>query len=145
MAGMARGAAAAEAWRLLVGLFLGHQQPRMRAVAENLGLTPAHVRALLHLDPDEPRPMRGLAALLQCDASHVTGLVDRLEERGYVVRRQDPDDRRVRTVAVTDAGWQARRAAQEALHEPPPELTALPAADQAALRDLLRRVVEGGR
>lgn len=41
--------------------------------------------------------------------SNVTGLVDRLERRGLIVRREVPGDRRVKRVELTEAGrrlWQ---------------------------------------
>lgn len=37
-----------------------------------------------------PLPMRALAELLGCDASNVTGIVDRLEARGLVRREAAP-------------------------------------------------------
>ena len=37
-------------------------------------------------------------------ARNVTGLVDGLEETGYVDRRQHPDDRRATLVTLTDQG-----------------------------------------
>ena len=48
----------------------------------------AHVLRLL--EPGEPLPMRTLARKLCCDASNVTGIVDRLEERGLVRARPRP-------------------------------------------------------
>ena len=43
--------------------------------------------------------MGRLADTLSCDASNVTGLVDRLESRGLVRRQPSPDDRRVKVLA----------------------------------------------
>jgi DNA-binding MarR family transcriptional regulator len=70
--------------------------------AARLDLSPPLVIALKHLV--EPMPMREMAARLMCDASNVTGVADRLEERGLVERRVDPADRRVKLLALTDRG-----------------------------------------
>jgi len=41
---------------------------------------------VLHLiEPDRPIPMGQLAETLACDASNVTGLIDRLESAGWCV------------------------------------------------------------
>lgn len=65
-------------------------------------LTPPLAMTLRLLD--EPRSMRHLADAHHCDASNITGLVDRLERRGLVERRPDPDDRRVTLVHRTSEG-----------------------------------------
>jgi DNA-binding MarR family transcriptional regulator len=68
------------------------------------GLTPAQAKALATLR--RPVPMRALADRLFCDASNVTGIVDRLETRGLVRRQADTKDRRVKNVVATDEGSQ---------------------------------------
>lgn len=70
--------------------------------AARLDLSPPLVIALKHLD--QPMPMREMAARLMCDASNVTGVADRLEERGLVERRVDPADRRVKLLVRTELG-----------------------------------------
>lgn len=70
------------------------------------GLNPPQAAVLRHLD--EPTPMSAIADHLGVDASYVTALVDRLEELGYVERRPDPADRRVKNIAITAAGERAR-------------------------------------
>jgi DNA-binding MarR family transcriptional regulator len=97
--------------------------------------------ALRSLRPDAPAPMGELAELLRCDSSNVTGIVDRLEERGLVERRGAPHDRRLKMVAVTERGARVRRLLTERLDEPPPELAALTLEDQILLRDVLRRAL----
>jgi hypothetical protein len=47
----------------------------------------------------------------------------------------------VKTLAVTPAGAELRRAVLALMHEPPPAIHALSLADQRALRDLLERAV----
>jgi DNA-binding MarR family transcriptional regulator len=86
-------------------------------------------------------PMRRLACALHCDSSNVTGIVDRLEERGLVERRPDPADRRVKLLLLTDAGGELRALLVRRLADPPAPLQRLSADEQRALRDLMRRAL----
>jgi MarR family transcriptional regulator, organic hydroperoxide resistance regulator len=130
-----------EAWGLMFELFQSHK-PRFVALAQEFDLSPPQLGALRSLDPDEPRPMSELAGMLHCDASNITGIVDRLEDRGLVERRSAPHDRRVKMLALTPAGASLRERVAEQMSQPPAELAALSAADQRTLRDLLRRALE---
>ena len=132
---------AREAWRLIAEmLFSEENHARFQDACAAANLTPPLLKALLSLDPDAAEPMRVLAKGWGCDASWVTGIVDGLEERGYVERRVLPSDRRVKVVHLTPVGEKAKARALERLHEPPASITALDPPDQAALRDLLRKV-----
>jgi DNA-binding MarR family transcriptional regulator len=132
---------AAEAWSLISELFQAHARPRWQAVAGELGLSPPQATALLRLDPEGGMPMRRLACALHCDSSNVTGIVDRLEERGLVERRPDPADRRVKLLLLTDAGGELRALLVRRLADPPAPLQRLSAEEQRALRDLMRRAL----
>jgi DNA-binding MarR family transcriptional regulator len=133
-------APAREAWSLLGKLFW-EMRPRMIRVAGEFGLTPPQLFALRQLDPDEPVPMRALAAALNCDSSNVTGLVDGLEAQGLVERREAEHDRRMRMLVVTTRGREVRERLFAAIHEVPEPLARLSVADQRALRDILRRAL----
>jgi DNA-binding MarR family transcriptional regulator len=115
------------------------------SAASCLELTPGESRALDALDPDQARPMRALAETLCCDASNVTWLVDRLEARGFVERRPSPTDRRVKAVALTTTGIDARARLLAAIDTPPAFLDALPVADLAELTRLVGRIAEAAR
>jgi DNA-binding MarR family transcriptional regulator len=110
------------------------------AILREHGLTPGHMKTLTILDPDQPRPMGVLADMLHCDASQVTWLVDRLEERGFVERQALPTDRRVKTIALTPAGVEFRSQLMEHMFEPPPELMQVDAATLEALREELEKL-----
>ena len=81
---------------------------RLRAAFETtvaaFDLSPPQAKALRYLAHAGPVPMRELACGLHCDASNVTGIVDRLEQRGLVERRAAPTDRRVKSLVVTPTG-----------------------------------------
>jgi DNA-binding MarR family transcriptional regulator len=133
---------AAEAWSLIADLF-GSQRGRFLAIAQEFELAPPQMGAIKHLG--QPIPMSELAGQLHCDSSNVTGIVDRLESRGLVERQPAPHDRRVKMLVLTDEGQRVRAELVKRMSDPPPQLAALPAADQRALRDILRRAAEAGR
>jgi DNA-binding MarR family transcriptional regulator len=114
---------------------------RFMAIASEFELSPPQVMALRHLDPAEPKPMSELAAALHCDNSNVTGIVDRLEDRGLVERRPADHDRRVKMLLITERGADIRARLSARLDEPPEPLARLSAEDQRALRDIMRRAL----
>jgi DNA-binding MarR family transcriptional regulator len=118
------------------------QRTKVGGALSRLGLSFPQAHALRLLDPEEPLPMSALAERLICDASNVTGIVDRLEARGLVERRSAEGDRRVKALTITPAGVELRGVVMEIMSEPPAAIAALPAADQRALRDILARAVE---
>jgi DNA-binding MarR family transcriptional regulator len=107
-----------------------------------LGLGFAQAHALRMLDPEEPLPMSALAERLFCDASNVTGIVDRLESRGLVERGSAEGDRRVKALTLTAAGVELRDHVLAVMNEPPDAIASLSVADQRALRDILARAIE---
>jgi DNA-binding MarR family transcriptional regulator len=129
---------AAEAWELCMELF-GADRPRMLDIQAEYGLKPPQFFALQALD--EPVPMSSVANVLRCDRSAVTWITDRLEERGYVERRSDERDRRVKLLALTDEGRRVREEIRARLSTPPEALTRLSRAEQRTLRDLLRKAL----
>jgi DNA-binding MarR family transcriptional regulator len=133
--------AAHEAQKLFFEIGMAHRI-KVGAALNELGLGFAQAHALRMLDPDEPRPMSALAERLFCDASNVTGLVDRLERRGLVERRSAEGDRRVKALTLTAAGVDLREEVMALMSEPPEAIASLSVADQRALRDILARAVE---
>lgn len=71
---------------------------------EPAGLTPARTHLLWEVHRRGPSSQRALAAALDVTPRNVTGLVDALEERGYVRRAPHPTDRRITLVTLTDLG-----------------------------------------
>jgi DNA-binding MarR family transcriptional regulator len=130
---------AAEVWKLLLGCATS-RFGSTASIAQDLGLTPGHVKALLILDPEEPQTMGALAQSLSCDASTMTWLVDRLEERGLVERRNFPNDRRVKTVALTKRGVEMKNELEAKMYEPPAAIESLDADVLATLRRVLENV-----
>jgi DNA-binding MarR family transcriptional regulator len=127
-----------EAWDLISEVF-DTNRGRFIAVLGEFDLWPPQWFALQALD--EPTPMGKLAGMLHCDSSNVTGITDRLEQRGLVERRPAEQDRRVKLLVLTAEGRRVREQIRRRLSVPPEAISSLSRADQRALRDLLRRAV----
>ena len=134
---------AREATELLVEV-LHLQKRRFHAVAKDYGLSPQQAATVSYLVPGEAIPMSALAELLMCDASNVTGIVDKLEARGLAKRGQGTD-RRVKVLQLTSEGEAMREAMRERLLTPPDWIASLSREDQRALADILRRAGELAR
>jgi DNA-binding MarR family transcriptional regulator len=124
---------------LLVEL-VGVMRQQFMAVAADLDLTPPQLGVLKHLD--EPIPMSHLAGEMHCDASNITWMTDRLEQRGLVERRPDPLDRRVKQLVLTEAGRRLRRQIDRRLGTKFPGLDRLSADERQTLARLLSRLLD---
>src|SRR5438309_11634249 len=98
---------ACRAWQLLMKFFFA-QRGHLPSAAAEFDLSPVQCHVLHLIEPGRPLPMGRLADTLSCDASNVTGLVDRLEVRGLVQRRPSAADRRVKVLHLTPAGSRLR-------------------------------------
>src|ERR1700692_3205504 len=67
------------------------------------------------LDRSPVRSQAALAEVIGADKTRIIPTLDELQERGYIERRPDPDDRRVRLLALTESGRAVRDAAQAAI------------------------------
>ncbi|MCX4749292.1 MarR family transcriptional regulator [Kitasatospora sp. NBC_01287] len=122
----------------LVAIF--HREYEEAAAARSLTGAQAKVLALLRRGP---MPMRHIAQTLSCEPSNITGIVDRLEARGFVTREADPQDRRVKLVAATEQGQAASAELRESLNFAREPLAALVPEERGTLRDLLQRMLVG--
>jgi len=98
---------ACRAWQLLMRFFFAHRAHLLVSGAE-FDLSPVQCQVLHLIEPGRPLPMNRLADTLSCDASNVTGLVDRLESRGLVERQPSAGDRRVKVLRLTPTGTRLR-------------------------------------
>jgi DNA-binding MarR family transcriptional regulator len=69
-----------------------------------LGISMAQLHILYTLQRNGEMPMSRLAEFLNVSLSNATGLIDRIEERGYVERTRVPEDRRIVKIRVTAEG-----------------------------------------
>ena len=110
---------------------------RLPCLAAKLGLSVPQCHALRALEPNTQMAMGELAKALGCDASNVTGIVDRMEAGGLIERRPSSKDRRVRAIVLTALGEENREALLNEIYTPPASLTAMAPDEQRQLSNLL--------
>ena len=129
------------AWELLIQLLLS-QRGQLPVLAATLELSPAQCHVLYVIEPGKPVPMKQLAASLSCDASNVTGLVDRLESRGLIRRQPGREDRRVKELDLTPTGARLRAELISRMSTPPPAIGRLSVRDQRELERILSQLLQ---
>jgi len=123
-------------WLLLRSSMLAKQ--RLAKVSEEHNLAPMQAITLCLLEPSEAVPMSMISDLLSCDASNVTGIVERLSVGGYIERRELSSDRRVKTITLTPEGVLLREKILPTVAEhDAPSLKNLTAEEAATLKALL--------
>src|SRR2546421_4290384 len=103
----------------------------MNDAAAAAELSPVSAWVLVQLDPDHAISQKELAARLRCNPSTVVDPTDRLEERGLVVRKPRPTDRRINTLMVTPKGRAVRQRLVRPLVDPPEAFPRPSPGDQA--------------
>ena len=81
-----------------------HTLHALSAELADLNLSAAELNALANLGEGETLNVRQLSERTGTRASTLTGLLDRLENRGYVARELDPADRRSFRLPLTESG-----------------------------------------
>ena len=76
----------------------------LSAALADLNLSGAEINALANLGDGGTLNVRQLSEQTGTRASTLTGLLDRLENRGYLTRELDPADRRSFRLPLTEAG-----------------------------------------
>ena len=86
----------------------------MNQIAKYNGLTAIQLFALRAISEGNNATGK-IAQILHCDASNVTGIIDRLTLLNLVSRKEDPNDRRVKTLQLTNEGEAMMRDALKSL------------------------------
>lgn len=112
-------------------------QARYREVGREFDLTSQQAVMLCAL-LEQPYGMTDLAARLRSERSALTGLVDRAQLRGLVIRTPDPRDRRAMQIELTPEGRELAGNFMEAVTKALTEPTArLPARMRQSLQSAL--------
>ncbi|WP_040807847.1 MarR family winged helix-turn-helix transcriptional regulator [Nocardia concava] len=122
----------------LLSLSLGVYYGDFTAAAASENLTAMQGKTLTVLRRG-PIAMRALAEIMACDASNVTGIIDRLEKRGFVRREPSASDRRVTNLVITPEGEQLSDAIRAKMHTTRDGLNRLDSEERAQLCALLKR------
>ena len=100
----ARPGRAADELRYLILAVQREGSRRLAARLRDAGLTPAQAEVLDVLRDRAPLSLAELGRLLVCETGSPSRLVDALVQRGLVARTPSPQDRRVVSLALTEAG-----------------------------------------
>jgi DNA-binding MarR family transcriptional regulator len=136
-----RKAEADDCWPVMIE-FLLSQKAWWVGICAEFDLTPMQGHAMRVIDPDAPVAMSTVAEGLACDASNVTGIVDKLESRGLVARQGAESDRRIKVLVLTEKGRHLRDQLWARTMEPPRAVTALPDETKRRLAEALRAIVD---
>ena len=132
-------------WLILWKAFRAMEAHAGRSIAE-LGICHSDFGVLEALLHKGPLPVKALGEKVLLTSGSMTAAVDRLARRGWVVRGDDPEDRRSRIVQLTAEG---RRTIQVLFssHERDMEqaVGGLSHAERAPAMDLLRRLGQGAQ
>jgi DNA-binding MarR family transcriptional regulator len=117
-----------------------------RKFAERLApihLSPPHVGILGILRRSEGLSQQDLAVVLRMHPSSLVAVIDELEERGLVERKDSPDDRRIYELHLTDKGQATLSDIGRIAHEHNKSLcAALSDEEREQLRGLLQRIAD---
>ena len=79
-------------------------QRRLSRHLEHYDLTPAQFGVLAHLQAAPHISQQALADWLFVTKGNIVGVLNRLEDRGFIERRTDPEDGRTHLVSLTEQG-----------------------------------------
>jgi DNA-binding MarR family transcriptional regulator len=131
-----------------LGYLLKHVQLRffeLSATAlEPLGINGREAAVLRVIADRSPVSQGEVARAMNVDRTTMVALIDDLQGKGLVRRRQDPEDRRKNAVELTDAGRDSVRQAAGAVERAERDfLRPLSAAEATQFRKILRALLGG--
>lgn len=125
----------------LVRDLLAAEQP----ILDAHGLTMWGYVVLSALDQSAVRSQSALAEAIGADKTRIIHTLDTLQDAGHIERRPDPDDRRVRLLAITAAGREIKRAVQADVQRGEERwLCELSADERRVFLRMLRRLTDNG-
>ena len=119
-----------------------HSSARFAERLEPLGFKPAHVGVLGVIREADGSSQQALGERLGMFPSRLVGIIDELEERGLVERRNSPKDRRSYALHLTRAGHATLEQIGRLSRELHGEIfAALSDAEKTQMSEFLRRIV----
>jgi DNA-binding MarR family transcriptional regulator len=90
-----------------------------KSIQKEFGLSIAQLLCLSHLEksPEYKCSHKELMTLLSLNSSTITGIINRLEKRGYVNRLHNPSDKRVKQIVLTASAHKLLESTPNVLHD----------------------------
>lgn len=116
-----------------------------RMAAASVELTPVQFAALSAIDARPGIAQAALAGAIAYDQTTLGGVIDRLEQKGFVTRKVSPTDRRARVLTVTSAGQDLLSLVRPVVRELQGDiLSGLDEAETAQFLALLKKTTDAG-
>ena len=113
------------------------------ASVERLGMTPKHLAMLAMLRDTGDLPQQSLCDRMAMSQNTIVAWLNELEERGFVTRLRDAEDRRKHNVVITDVGRDALEKGETELRTLEDEtLSSLTDKERKQLRALLAKALD---
>lgn len=95
------------AWLALVGATVALPAALDAQLQRDAGINHVEYQVLswLSMSPSRTTRLSDVAATANVNLSHLSRIATRFEQRGWLRRIPDPDDRRATLAVLTDAGW----------------------------------------
>jgi len=95
------------AWIALAGAMVALPAALDAQLQRDAGITHVEYQVLswLSMSPERTARLSDVAATANVNLSHLSRIATRFEQRGWLQRIPDPDDRRATLAVLTDAGW----------------------------------------
>jgi DNA-binding MarR family transcriptional regulator len=117
---------------------------RFKEALEPEGLHPRHFGVMTMVGAQPGMSQQQLHEKTAIDPSSMVSVIDELEAMGLAERRPDPEDRRARTIFLTERGQQTLDRVRSLVGELQREFfRALTAEERRTLHGLLRKLAEG--
>ena len=121
------------------GLF----QRKVMAQLSEAGLTAGQPKVLDYLGLHNGSVQKAIAAGCQIDPATLTGILNRMEEKGLIHRQTENGNRRSLHVYLTEEGWEKQKLVRQTLETLTQDvLSDMTAEKQAALLDGLKKLCE---
>ena len=124
---------------------LGRQYMDQNLRRAGYDVTPVQSRTLVYLSccGRQEVNQRDLERELRLKPSTINGIVNRLEEKGYILRRTSPEDGRCRLISLTASGQERVDTFSATMEETGKRFSSgLSAEEEEKLRELLVRIIE---
>lgn len=119
-------------------------QQMFKARLAPLGVTPGQYAVLACLWDGDGKTAKQLAEELFLDGSTMTGILDRIEQKGLIIKQVDPRDRRAIRVMLTEKGRLLKEPLDKVILEANQEALASMAVEEGeSLKNLLHKLTPG--